>query len=489
MRCYWARSLTAALAAALVSVVLLPMVTAAQAAPGAAAGPAPAPAPAPASASPLETPVLSLRRAPALLALAVATSTLDAGLDAALSDPRYGKVSAHSCLVVQDATLPIYSHNPTLPVIPASNLKLLTATAALDKLPATDRFVTTVESAAVPANGTINGDLYLVGGGDPLLFTPGYVASLPYPALIYDNIDTLADQVRAAGVTKVTGSVIGDESRYDTQRGVATWSPSYLASGEVGPLSALEVNDGFSSFEPRDVAAAQPAEQAAATFTTLLQAAGVTVSGAPGAGTAPATAAKITELSSSPLPAVVDEVLRRSDDDGAELITKELGRDVSGSPTTTAGVAVIQADIAADGLPTAGLHMADGSGLDRSDRVTCQLVLATLLRSGPNGAVGQGLALAGKTGTLFQRMVGTPAAGRLRAKTGTLDGVSALSGFVSPAPPASATNAVDPSGVAFSLIGNSVASNAAGDALGNRVGVLLAQFPQAPPLAELAPLP
>jgi D-alanyl-D-alanine carboxypeptidase/D-alanyl-D-alanine-endopeptidase (penicillin-binding protein 4) len=210
-------------------------------------------------------------------------------------------------------------------------------------------------------------------------------------------------------------------------------------------------------------------------------------------GTAPAGARKITTLASPPLPELLDAVLRRSDNDGAELIAKELGLQVSGTPTTAAGVAVIEADLAADGLPTAGLHMVDGSGLDRSDRVTCQLILAALQRRGPDGAIGQGLPVAGRTGTLFQRMAGTPAAGRLRAKTGTLDGVAALSGFVTPAaPPApSAAKAgvggLDSSGVAFSLIANSVLGDAAGDALGNRVVVLLAQFPEAPPLSQLAP--
>ncbi len=195
---------------------------------------------------------------------------------------------------------------------------------------------------------------------------------------------------------------------------------------------------------------------------------------------------------------MVDEVLRRSDNTGAELITKELGRQANpATPTTAAGVAVIQADVQADGLPSAGLHPVDGSGLDRSDRATCQLILAALVRSGPDGALGRGLAVAGSTGTLFKRMIGTPAAGRLRAKTGSLDGVAALSGFVTPAPPpaappagaaASATGSAGTASLAFSLITNAAPTTAAGDALGDRVGVLLAGFPQAPPIAALSPL-
>jgi D-alanyl-D-alanine carboxypeptidase/D-alanyl-D-alanine-endopeptidase (penicillin-binding protein 4) len=474
---------------------------AAQAAPAAASAPAApaaapaAPAVAPAAAqlvpsSSLQTPVLSLRRVPELLALAVGTVKLDTALDATLSDPRYGPTAANSCLTAQAGSVPIYSHNPTMPLLPASNLKLLTATAALDKLPAGQRFTTTVKGDSAPAGGVVTGNLYLVGGGDPMLRTPDYVATFHFPAQIFDNLDTLADQVRAAGVTKVTGSVVGDESRYDTRRNVATWPSRYTTSGEVGPLSALSVNDGFVGSNPA-APAAQPAQQAAATFAALLQARGITIGGPAANGTAPAAAPKITELASAPVADVVDEVLRRSDNNGAELITKELGRQASpATPTTAAGVAVIQSALQVDGLPTAGLHMVDGSGLDRSDRATCQVILAALVRGGPDGAIGRGLPVAGKSGTLIRRMVATPAVGRLRAKTGSLDGVAALSGFVTPAPGSGSSSAASgATGVAFSLISNSTPSLSAGDALGDRVGVALAQFPQAPPIADLAPLP
>lgn len=484
---------TVLVAMVLMSTVLMSLVTPATAhATIVQAGPAPSSA---GVSTADATPVLSLRRVPELLALAAAASKLDTQLDATLADTKLtgtkaGVVAASSCLVVQAGTTTIYSHNPSLPLLPASNLKLLTATAALDKLPANDQFVTTVRSVSPPSGGTVTGNLYLVGGGDPLLRTQDYVASLHYPEQIYDNLETLADQVRAAGVTHITGSVVGDESRYDTERSVPSWPARYLTSGQAGPLSALEVNDGFSAFKPALVPAPQPAVQAAATFSDLLEENGITITGAPEVGTAPAGAATITQLTSPPLSQVLDEILRQSDNTGAELITKELGRQANpATPTTAAGVAAIEADITADGLPTAGLHMADGSGLDRSDRVTCQLILATLQRSGPTGAIGLGLPIAGKTGTLFQRMIATPAAGRLRAKTGTLDGVSALSGFVLPptGPLASATPSG--SGVAFSLITNAAPNDDAGEALGDRVGELLAEFPQAPPISQLAPLP
>jgi D-alanyl-D-alanine carboxypeptidase/D-alanyl-D-alanine-endopeptidase (penicillin-binding protein 4) len=187
---------------------------------------------------------------------------------------------------------------------------------------------------------------------------------------------------------------------------------------------------------------------------------------------------------------LAEAVLRQSDNDGAELITKEIGRQVAGAPTTLAGVAAIRADLQADGLPVDQLSAVDGSGLDRSDRASCQLVMAALQRSGPDGLLARGLPVAGRTGTLQDRFIGTAAAGRLEAKTGTLDGVSALSGFVLPltGPSAGARSGVTPT-PAFSMIVNSLPSMATGEALEDRVGAILAQYPEAPPVTELLPLP
>ena len=464
--------------------------------------------------APLQTPVLSLRRLPELLAQSIGTVKLASALDAAFSDPKLSGAAATSCLIVRYGPNTLYARNPTMPLVPASNLKLFTATAALDLLGANNRMVTTVLGDSAPAKGIIRGNLYLVGGGDPLLRTPDYVAGLRVREQLYDDLNILADQVRTAGVTTVTGSIVGDESRYDTQRVVPSWPSRYATDGEIGPLSALSVNDGFAvpppptvppptttipsttppappppttttTTVPKPVAvpSPQPARQAAGIFASLLEKRGIDIQGQPVAGKAPASAAKITELASAPLPDVLGELLRRSDNTGAELITKELGRQSSAqTASTAAGVAAIRADLTAAGLPVDQLHMVDGSGLDRSNRATCQLIIDVLLRSGPSGTLAQGLAVAAKTGTLQSRLVATPAAGRLRAKTGTLEGVSALSGFV--VHPAGATPDAD---LTFSFIENGVPAGI-GDALGDQVGVLLANFPQAPPVRVLMPL-
>jgi D-alanyl-D-alanine carboxypeptidase/D-alanyl-D-alanine-endopeptidase (penicillin-binding protein 4) len=180
-------------------------------------------------------------------------------------------------------------------------------------------------------------------------------------------------------------------------------------------------------------------------------------------------------------------MLTVSDNTAAELFTKELGYQATGSGTTAAGAATIRADMAHDGLPASGLVVDDGSGLDRGDRVTCSLLLADLERAGPAGVVAQGLPVAGRTGTLQMRMVGTPAAGRLRAKTGTLDDVIALSGFVLPKPGGPVPGSFLGQPIVFSLILDGVSSETAGRTVADRVGVALATYPAIPRLAEIEP--
>ncbi len=98
----------------------------------------------------------------------------------------------------------LYSDHPLLSLIPASNMKLLTATAVIDRLGSTHRLTTDVV-AARPRAGVIDGNLYLVGGGDPLLATGPSATGLGSGETLYTSLDQLAAQVRAAGVTKVTG--------------------------------------------------------------------------------------------------------------------------------------------------------------------------------------------------------------------------------------------------------------------------------------------
>jgi D-alanyl-D-alanine carboxypeptidase/D-alanyl-D-alanine-endopeptidase (penicillin-binding protein 4) len=422
-----------------------------------------------------KAPVLSVRRVPDLLTQTIADARLTADLDHALAEP----AAADSCLVVQANTRTLYSRNPAKPLIPASNLKLLTATAAVAKIGADTPFATEVKANdPIGPDGTVTGPLYLVGGGDPIIETAEYAASFKAQPQIHTPFEQLADDLVAKGLKHVAGPIVGDESRFDTQRYVPSWKPRYITDGESGPLSALMVNDGFIQWKPKGIAVAAPATHAAQVLTDLLKSRGVSIDGPAGQSQTPASAVTISELRSPPLSDVVAEMLKQSDNTTAELLAKELGRRVAGQATTAAGVQAVRSLLAAARLPVEQYRAVDGSGLDRSDQATCSLIVTVLAAAPPGGPIRQGLAVAGKDGTLFDRFKNTPAADRLRAKTGSLEHVVALSGYVDEgdAPP-----------LTFSLIANDTPNDAAGRALGDRVGVILAEYPNAPAPASLAP--
>ena len=428
----------------------------------------------------LAAPVLSARRVPEFLSRTVADARLRAELDAALAQPGLGAGRERSCLIVRDGGREVLRRRPDEHLIPASNLKILTAVAVLARLGPDERLVTEVRAAGAPGpGGVVEGPLWLVGGGDPLLATADYAASFPNQPQLRTPFEQLADAVVAAGVRSVPGGVVGDETRYDTQRYVPTWKPVYISDSESGPASALVVNDGFAAFTPARLAAPEPDLHAAAVLTALLQARGVAVGAPPAEGTAPDRATKVATVASPPVAEVVGQMLRESDNLTAELLVKELGARFGGAGTTTAGLEVVRAALTEAGLPVAQLTTVDGSGLDRSDRTSCALLMAALELGGPTGPVAAGFPVAGRDGTLAKRFQGNPAAGRLRAKTGALAGVAGLSGFVDPVRGGAP--------LSFALLVNELPRDAVGRALQEQVGGILARYPDAPPPEELAP--
>lgn len=465
------------------------------------------------------TPVLSVRRVPWWLAQMAAKQRLAASLGRIVGSALGTGASASGCLVVTQGTEVLYDANGRGMFIPASDLKILTATAVLDRLGGDTKFVTSVKAAAPADQGVIAGNLYLVGGGDPDLRTSSYGGGTSAAGSTFTSLDALALQVRQAGISEVTGSVVGDDSRYDAQRIVHSWKPIYTSEGDVGPLSALDVNDGFvpntttttrpspaGPNQPRTTpevsnrpstteasnsaalsfaAAADPASQAAQVFETLLRKEGVRVDGGARTGYTPQSAVVVTSVSSATLSSEVDQMLNYSDDTAAELFTKELGYERSHSGTTASGTAAIREDLASDGLPVAEMINVDGSGLDRGDRASCNLLVGALRRAGTGSVLAKGLPVAGKSGTLAGRLTGTPAEGRVIAKTGNLDNVVSLSGFVLPPVGSPPTPALGQP-LVFALILNGPADPLA-TAIADRVAVALAQYPVLPPLRDLGP--
>lgn len=432
------------------------------------------------TAAPLTTPVWSPRRVPQPLVDAVGAQRLQSRLDGELG-------TVDSCVVVAtgDGDTVLAAHNPDGVLLPASSEKLFTAVAALQILGAEHRFETTAVAPAAPSDGTVE-QLWLVGSGDPVLATPEFAAELATEPF-YEGTDVvltpladLADAVVAAGVRRIPGGIHGDDSRYEAVRYLPTWRDTYRTDGQIGPLGALTVNDGFTALKPKPVPVDDPAVYAAAELTRMLVARGVEVGGSPDHARAPAEAATVASVQSRPLRDIVGGLLRSSDNLSAELLTREMGARTSNEGTTAAGTKAIVTTLGELGVPTEGLTLVDGSGLDRGDQASCaQLIAALDLGERPAfQALWEGLAVAGETGTLRDRFGGTPLQGHLRGKTGSLQGVAALSGLLDVGRP-----------LRFAFLASGAFSEGEGVALRERVASIIAEFPSAPPADALVPGP
>lgn len=369
--------------------------------------------------------LLSIRRAPTVLAREHRADVL-----AAQVAPLLGALDGTSCAAFALDDTVIAAGNPDVAVIPASNLKVVVAAVALDVLGPAATFTTSVVGAA-PSGGVVSGDLTLVGGGDPVLSEAWYTqasGSRKRPPVHTTSIEALADAVVQAGVTSITGRVVGDGSRYDDERHPPGWSADINATADGAPVGALVVND---SITQQGAIGADPAASAATVFAALLQARGVSIAGGTAAGVAPAGAAVLASVQSAPLTDLLHEMLSTSDNLSAEMMVKELGVASASTGTRAAGLQAIATRLAEWGVPTAGMQLTDGSGLSRDNRLTCSTLLAVLQRGSASDPVGLGLARGGQAGTTLVDYFQDPGlAGVLQAKTGTLSGVKSLGGYM-----------------------------------------------------------
>lgn len=381
----------------------------------------------------LTTALMTLRRMPTVVSRDV---NVDAFVGAAT--PFLASLNDLSCASISVDGQPVGEHNADIAVIPASNQKLPVAATALEQLGEDFRYTTTVVAAAEPSGGVLAGDLYLVGGGDPLLSSDWYPASNldRFPVTSPTSLDTLADRVVAAGIQQVSGNVVGDGSRYDDEFYAPGWGVG-VAGLEGGPYDALLVNDARVLGE--DLRASDPNEGGAREFKRLLEERGVTIAGEAAAGAAPSGAVEIASIDSAPMSDVVGEMLGNSDNNTAELVVKELGFHDAGTGTRESGLAVVREQLVEWGVDDTVIVLADGSGLSLENRLTCDALITVLQRTGYDSPMGAGLPIAGETGTLSDAFVDHAVAGRLRGKTGTLNNppfnvdppaVKALAGYL-----------------------------------------------------------
>jgi D-alanyl-D-alanine carboxypeptidase/D-alanyl-D-alanine-endopeptidase (penicillin-binding protein 4) len=336
-------------------------------------------------------------------------------LSHALAVPHVSRART-SALAIDLATgRQLYARNLHMPLIPASNEKLAVTYASLLALGPSFRFTTDVLGQG-ELDGTLwRGDIVLKGYGDPTLSTL--------------DLLTLASQLRSQGIRRVTGQVIGDESFFDAKRMAPGWKP-YFFLNESPALSALTVDRG--SYKGH--ATSKPALAAALSFRAALLRAGISVAGRALIGRADAEAVPLAEIQSVPLTNVLRFMDHESDNFTAEMLLKQIGAGVELQGTTASGAQAVLELLQEQQIPLAGVRIVDGSGLSSLDRLTTEALVAMLRSSWLDEDLRElliaALPVAGRSGTLDSRMRGTVAAGRVRAKTGTLNQASALSGYV-----------------------------------------------------------
>jgi D-alanyl-D-alanine carboxypeptidase/D-alanyl-D-alanine-endopeptidase (penicillin-binding protein 4) len=363
------------------------------------------------------------------------------GLASALSGPLSASVLGPkvAALVTDPATgRVLWSQNPDQLSTPASTTKLATSLAALAMLGPDHRFRTTV------VRGSSADRIILVGGGDPTLAVNAYPSQdYPQPATLAKLAAATARTLKAEHRTKV--SLDYDASLY-TGPGLAPgWPQSYVSTGDVTPISSLEVDQGrlTRSGSPEDsddpynlrARSENPADVAGDAFADLLNADGIDLTNYTGEVAAPAHAAVIASVSSPPLSGIVQQMLEESNNVIAENLARHVAL-AAGQPASFSGAATAEiSELRKLGVST-GVRLVDGSGLSPRDAVapaTLVKVLELAMSGTRMRSLLAGLPVAGFSGTLSQGQsvfagISGPALGSVRAKTGNLSTVTALAG-------------------------------------------------------------
>ena len=439
-------------------------------------------APAQPSLAPAPSPVPAQAQAPIAVAL-----------DSIFNDTLFA--TAHWGVLVRslETGQTVYARNAGRMFVPASNMKIVTAAAVLEALGPEYRYRTRIAAAGPVRGGVLNGDLVVVGGGDPTI-------SERFHGDVRTVFRAWADSLRAHGVTRIAGAVVGNDDVFDDVALGRGWAWDDVQDSYSAEVGGLELNEGFVTVRVAPV----PGQRAAAVTTRPVSDEWVPVLGnvwMGAAGTAPQVTVRRADslsavLVSGTLPSdttVVEEeisvrnntrffasVLRQalleagiavgqgsydaddlpaertagqtvlfthtsppmreilagfmkpSQNQIGEMLLKTLGRELRGAGTAAAGAAVVDSLSRAWGMPPRLLSQADGSGLSRYNLVAPAYLVALLereSRSAHAGVFHAALPVAGRDGTLANRMRGTPAEGNVHAKTGTLSGVRALSGY------------------------------------------------------------
>jgi len=456
-------------------------------------------------------------------------------VDSALVGPDFARASWGVVIQSLDNAQVLYRRNADRLFLPASNLKLLTAAAALARLGPDYRWTTTVLARGARRGDTLAGDLVVVGRGDPTFSTDAMGDSTD----VLRSLRPFADSLRARGIRVVRGRVVGDASLFTGPPLGRGWAWDDLDADYAAPVGALQFNEsvawilatpagvpgqpvaltlqppaaalritstaltapadsttshlqwsrapfsdsvGVSGSLPAGhapvrlpVSVPDPTRYFVAALTAALADSGIAVLGDTAAPT-PAPAETLFVWHSPPLSAVLPLFLKPSQNQIGETLLRTLGAEAGGAGTVDSGRSVVRSVLTGFGVPPDAYVLEDGSGLSRYDFVAPEAlaqVLAALYRSPDFPVLYAALPVAGVDGTLATRMRGTAAAGNVHAKTGSLTGVRSLSGYVTDA---------DGEHLLFVLLANDfTVPQRVVEAAQDQIAVRLANFSRRPP--------
>ena len=420
-----------------------------------------------------------------ILSMAAGTARSERALHSDLERIFSAPAMAHGVWGVEVKSLDsgkiLYSLNPRTLMMPASNMKILTLAAAAETLGWDFRFKTRLETTAAIENGALEGDLYVVGGGDPTINSRDSRADAV--------LDEWAAALKAAGITRIDGNIVGDGSAFDANGLGQGWAWDYLQYGYAAPASALEFNENTATLTvspganpgdqaklallpdtglglvyhvmtvgagsptsieyerppndhwldvtgtigvdaapvTRDVAVSNPTRYFARMTMNGLVARGILVRGLAMDRTdqtilEPGPRRVIVESVSPPLRDIAKTMMKVSQNLYAETLLRMVGK------------AKVHDVLAGWNVPDTTYVQADGSGLSRYDYVTADVIVTILERMFKDprhhDAFTTALPIAGNEGTVASRLKNTRAAGNALAKTGSIANVRALSGYV-----------------------------------------------------------
>jgi D-alanyl-D-alanine carboxypeptidase/D-alanyl-D-alanine-endopeptidase (penicillin-binding protein 4) len=324
--------------------------------------------------------------------------------------------------------------------MPASNQKVLTAAVALAQLGPDYRFTTVIGTRGTRKDSVLTGDLIVVGTGDPTI-------SDRFHGNAATAMEAIADSIRARGITRVTGALVqGGNAFPDSIYGYG-WEWDDLTGSSGAPVDELLYNEGMvqrpAVIDGRDttirVATRTPGYAYLSALYLALSRRRVGVEGLVRLeiDTLAAPYDTIYTFQSPPLSEILKHFMKPSQNQIGEVLLKTVGREKTGIGVADSGAAVITRQLYDWGVDSSGVIVYDGSGLSRHNLVSPETMVKTLvamMRDSTTFAVFyDALPIAGVDGTIRNRMTGTPAENNLRAKTGTIEFVRSLSGYVSTA--------------------------------------------------------